>query len=389
MGNNGSKTPEAENNGEQQSRESVSPPGAKRYPLRPQSLIGVNSEPCTGNHGETTHLACGQVKGKTQPVSTGEHGMMSGGDLDFPSEIKQAGAATKRTPGDVPGVTTRNDSTGDDVNSGTDHTCRIMADPGTSQFDTATGGIIDNCRDKHGNSSYNIPHAARSFDARNDTCEKTTVSYQPVINCTEIKMVDNNDQLLGTRRDAFGKGDAHKEGMIDRKVCTVRQPETRTRQSPDGESMKLDLNPNEENAMFVHKESVSLSVVAEGSSDHLDSGGQKDDRDDLGLETDQPQPVDVAGSPLQYEDCVEYIESGHTDSLPDVIGLAADRPETEGREVLLDRSIEKEGDNSMEEVNSAKSKDKSSAVSIHSDLDDFPRKQQQRFPLCLISISFS
>ena len=357
MGNNGSKAPEAENNGEQQSRESVSPPGAKRYPLRPQSLVEVDSD--AGNQGDTTQLAYGQVKGKTQPVNTGEQGTMSGEDPAFTVETKQVCVATKRTPGDVPGV--------------------------TPQCDTATGGIIDNCRDKHGNSSYNIPHAARSFDARNDTCEKTTVSYQPVVSCTDIKMVDNKDQLFGTRRDAFGKGDAHKEGMIDRKVCTVRQPETRNRQSPDGESMKLDLNPNEENAMIVRKESVSLSVVAEGSSAHLDSGGQNDDRDDLCLETDQPQPVDVADSPLQYEDCVEYIESGHTsDSLPDVIDLAADRPETEGREVLLDRNIEKEGDNTMEEVNPAKSKDKSSAVSIHSDLDDFPRKQQQRFPLCLI-----
>ena len=350
MGNNGSKAPEAENNGEQESRESVSPPGAKRYPLQPQSLIGVNSEPCTGNHGETTHLACGQVEGKTQPVSIGEHGKMSGGDTDFPSEIKQGGVATKRTPGDDPGV--------------------------TPQCDTATGGIIDNCRDKHGNSSYNIPHAARSFDARNDTCEKTTVSYQPVVSCTDIKMVDNKDQLLGTRRDAFGKGDAHKEGMIDRKVCTVRQPETRTRQSPDGESMKLDVNPNEENAMFVHKESVSLSVVAEGSSDHLDSGGQKDDPDDTGTEIDQP--VDIAGCPLQYEDCVEYIESSHSDSLPNVIDLAADRPETEGR------SIEKEGDIGMAEVHSVKIKDNSADVSIRADFDDFSRKQHQRFLLCLV-----
>ena len=340
MGNNGSKTPEAENNGEQESRESVSPPGAKRYPLRPQSLIGVDAEPCTGNHGDTTQLAYGpEVKGKTQPVSTGEQGRMSGEDPAFPVETKQVCVATKRTPGDVPGV--------------------------TPQCDTATGGIIDNCRDKHGNSSYNMPHAARSFDASNDTCEKTTVSYQPVVSCTDIRMVDNKDLLLGMRCVAYSGCDATKEEM-DRKVCTVRQPETRTRQSPDGESMNLDLNPNEENAMFVRKEKVSLSVLAEGSSDHLDSGGQKDDRDDSGTETDQPQPVDVADSPLQYEDCVEYIESGHTsDSLPDVIDLAADRPETEGREVLLDRSIEKEGDNSMEEVNSPKSKDKSSAVSIH------------------------
>ena len=348
MGNNGSNAPTAENNREEQSRESVSPPGTKRYPLRPQSLIGVDCESYAGNG---KHLGCGQVERATQHMIGREQGRMPAdhsASPNFPLETKRAGVTTKRPLGDVSGVTTRNHSTGDVVDSDTDHTCHSMADPRTAQCATATDATVGNCRGQYANSTPH--HDARSkFDERNDACE-ATVSYQPVISCTDIKLVDNKVQLPRARR--FDERDANNE-VMDHKVCTVRQPETRTRQSPDGESMNLDLNPNEENAMFVHKE----------SSDHLDSDGQKDDHDGSGMEIDQP--VDVAGSPVQYEDCVEYIESGHTDRLPALIDLAVDRPETEGREVLLGGSIEKEGDNPMDEMESARSNDKTSPVSIN------------------------
>ncbi|KAK2180918.1 hypothetical protein NP493_420g04027 [Ridgeia piscesae] len=66
-----------------------------------------------------------------------------------------------------------------------------------------------------------------------------------------------------------------------------------------------------------------------GGHSHVSTGDshQKDDHS-VG------DSLDVAGSPPQYEDCVEYIESGHSNSLTSV--AARDRPETEGHEVLVE-----------------------------------------------------
>ena len=410
MGNEGSKTGRGDNSSEQEPRGKLSPPVAKCSPLRSDPIIGVDSNARNGN---TTHLDYSQVKGVAKPMAIGKHGKLPGGGDPTSPNLP---VDTKGAQGNVPFVKTgRNppvsgsllglDGRGNGV-----ETCgkpsmdrgmgisyngglRSRADPRTAQSDAATDVTVDNTSRKYGSSTL---YAARSkFDARNNDSERNTVAYQAIVSCADIKLVDNSnskDQSPKTRCFVFGKSDMDRcswsdpseinvqdtlkdhtsiEGQ-DHRVCKPRQLGTQNRHSPDGESVKLDLSPNEENAKFIHvsEEGLASRLIAEESGDRMDSVDQKDDHrvvDDVDIITGHP--VDIAGSPLQYEDCVEYIESGHSGHLTDLRRMAPGRPETVGGELLVERSTDKEAvtveSREADEVKSERKIDETLAVSIY------------------------
>ena len=351
MGNEGSKGGREDNSRDQQPRGKVATPVAKCSPLRPDPVIGVDS---SVRCGDGTHLDYAQVKGATKAVATGKPGKQPGGDPTSQNHLvdsQQAVVVKKGAEGNVGRGRGRNETaSGPLLGKGWDtgvhceppsmeklsargHSERPVSKVsamGHSEgpvskveqrtvHDAATGFATDSTSRKYGNSTL---YVARS---QGDRAETTTVGYEAVVSCADIKLVDRTDcEDLSPRTRCFVFGSRQAVGRhckgdtsdTEGKPC---HQDTSCRHSPEGESVHLDLNPKEENAKFTHM----------GGHSHVSTGDshQKDDHS-VG------DSLDVAGSPPQYEDCVEYIESSHSNSLTSV--AARDRPETEGHEVLVE-----------------------------------------------------
>ena len=346
MGNEGSKGAREDSGRAQQPRGKVATPVAKCSPLRPDPVIGVDS---SVRDGDGTHLDDAQVKGAT--VATGKPGKQPGGDPTSQNHLvdaQHADVAKTGAEGNVGRGRGRNETaSGPLLGKGWD--TGVRCEPPTMEklsargyserpvskvsamahiegpvskaeqrivHDAATGVATDSTNRKYGNSTLYVARA------QGDRAETSTVGYEAVVSCADIKLVDATDsQDLSprTRCFVFGSGQAvgrrvkSDAGDTDGKPC---HQDTSCRPSPEGESVHLDLSPKGENAKFTHM--GGHSQMSSHQKDDYSGGDSLDD----------------AGSPLQYEDCVEYIESGHSSSLTSV--TARDRPVTEGHEVLVE-----------------------------------------------------